>query len=73
MQNAFAESNRGRLRDECLNEHMFRGVFRAREIIEAWRLDFNHVRPHTSLQGLTPAEFAARSIGDQPPTVLTYE
>jgi putative transposase len=63
MQNAFAESFIGRLRDECLNEHMFRGVARAREIIESWRQDYNHVRPHTSLRGLTPAEFATRSEG----------
>lgn len=73
MQNAFAESFIGRLRDECLNEHMFRGVPRAREIIEGWRQDYNQVRPHTSLRGLTPAEFATRSSGDEKTTELTYE
>ena len=73
MQNAFAESFIGRLRDECLNEHLFRGVPRAREIIEGWRKDYNHVRPHTSLQGLTPAAFATMSKGDEPTTELTYE
>ena len=31
-----------------------------REIIEAWRIDYNTNRPHTSLAGLTPTEFAAR-------------
>ena len=65
MQNAFAESFIGRLRDECLNEHVFRNLRRARETITLWRDDYNHQRPHTSLKGLTPAEFATKSIGDE--------
>ena len=73
MQNAFAESFIGRLRDECLNEHLFRSVRHAREIIKAWRIDYNHARPHTSLAGLTPAEFAKRSNEDEPRAELTYE
>jgi putative transposase len=61
VQNAFVESLNGRFRDECLNEHVLRGLPRARRIIEAWRLDYNACRPHTSLEGLAPNEFAARS------------
>ena len=64
VQNAFVESLNGRFRDECLNEHMFRGLPEARRIIEEWRRDYNAHRPHTSLGGLTPAEFAARSRKD---------
>jgi putative transposase len=60
MQNGFAESFIGRLRDECLNEHLFGSPKQARRIIEAWRLDYNLRRPHTSLEGLTPTEFATR-------------
>jgi putative transposase len=60
MQNGFVESFNGRLRDECLNEHLFISLDEAREIIEAWRIDYNTNRPHTSLAGLTPTEFAAR-------------
>jgi len=60
MQNGFAESFNGRLRDKCLNEHLFHSLNRARRIIESRRLDYNTGRPHTSLQGLTPAEFASR-------------
>jgi putative transposase len=60
MQNGFVESFNGRLRDECLNEHLFISLDEAREIIEAWRIDYNTNRPHTSLNGLTPTEFAAR-------------
>ncbi|MEZ5953125.1 IS3 family transposase [Hyphomonas sp.] len=57
-QNAFVESFNGRLRDECLNEHLFDRLSEARSIIEAWRIDYNTVRPHTSLGGLAPARFA---------------
>jgi putative transposase len=60
MQNGFAESFIGRLRDECLNEHLFRSLAEARRIIERWRQDYNANRPHTSLHGLTPIAFATR-------------
>lgn len=66
MQNGFAESFIGRLRDECLNEHLFPGLPQARRIIEDWRCDYNTTRPHTSLQGLTPIEFAGCSRREQP-------
>lgn len=65
MQNAFIESFNGRLRDECTNEHLFHGLREARTIIEEWRADYNSARPHTSLGGLTPREFAIRSGSDQ--------
>lgn len=57
-QNAFVESFNGRLRDECLNEHLFDGLDDARRIIEAWRIDYNTDRPHTSLGGLAPLTYA---------------
>ena len=59
-QNGFIESFNGRLRDECLNEHLFASLPEARKIIEEWRTDYNTLRPHTSLNGLTPTEFATR-------------
>jgi putative transposase len=58
VQNAFVESFNSRLRDECLNEHVFLTLAEARETIEAWRYDYNHLRPHSSLGALTPTEFA---------------
>ena len=58
--NALVESFNGRLRDECLNEHLFLSLAAARRIIEAWRTDYNNVRPHSSLCGLAPAEFTNR-------------
>ena len=59
MQNAFVESFNGRLRDECLNEHVFTTLAEARQIIEAWRIDYNTVRPHGRLGRLPPAVFGA--------------
>ena len=58
-QNGFIESFNGHLRDECLNEHLFANLAEARRIIEAWKIDYNTKRPHSSLNGLTPMEFAA--------------
>jgi putative transposase len=58
QQNGFVESFNDRLRHECLNEHLFGILPAARRIIEAWRSGYNKDRPHTSLNGLTPAAFA---------------
>jgi putative transposase len=52
-----------KLRDECLNEHAFLSLAEAREIIEAWRDDYNYVRPHSSLGALTPIEFVNQQGG----------
>jgi putative transposase len=65
QRNGFVESLNGRLRDECLNEHLFRILPAARTLIEAWRVDDNTCRPHTSLRQLTPNAFATRSRQDQ--------
>jgi putative transposase len=58
-ENGFTESLNGRIRDECLNEHVFEGLAHARQIIEAWRHDYNHVRPHGSLGHQTSAAYRA--------------
>lgn len=58
--NATIESFNARCRQECLNAHWFLSLDDARETIEAWRSDYNAVRPHSSLQNLTPEQFAAR-------------
>ena len=64
MQNGLVESLIGRLRDECLNEHLFKSLPAARHTLELWRIDYNTERPHTSLAGLTPFTFANRSAVD---------
>ncbi len=58
-QNAYIESFNGKFRDECLNEHWFRDLNHARELISNWRLDYNENRPHSALGYLTPSEFSA--------------
>ncbi len=58
VENAYIESFNGRLRDECLNLHWFQSLSQARVILSAWQVDYNQVRPHTSLGGQTPNEFA---------------
>ena len=60
IQNAYIESFNGRFREECLNENQFRSLIEAQVVIEAWRKDYNEERPHGSLNGLTPSEFAAK-------------
>lgn len=57
MQNGYIESFNGKLRDECLNENWFLGLSEAKETIEKWRIDYNNIRPHSSLKGLTPQQF----------------
>jgi putative transposase len=58
MQNCFIESFNGRLREECLNVNWFLTLADARRKIEAWRLDYNQERPHSSLGYLAPRHFA---------------
>jgi putative transposase len=58
VQNAYAESFNGRLRDECLNANWFTSLSDARRQIESWRQDYNHQRPHSSLDYVPPVEFA---------------
>ena len=57
QQNAFIESFNGRLRDELLNETLFSSLAHARAVLAEWRLDYNTIRPHSSL-----------AIGRQPTT-----
>jgi putative transposase len=57
--NAFAESFNGRFREECLDQHWFASLEEARQIIEAWRVDYNTERPHRALRQQTPAAWEA--------------
>lgn len=66
IENAFVESFNGKFRDECLNEHWFASVAEARALIEAWRIDYNTVRPHSGLHGATPEQFANSLCGRSP-------
>ena len=63
-QNAFIESFNGKFRDECLNDHWFTSLPQARAIIATWRRDYNECRPHSTLNYLTPVQFAAQYRSD---------
>jgi hypothetical protein len=60
-QNGIVESFNGKLREECLRIHWFQNLFEARRIITDWHRDYNERRPHSSLNYMTPAEFAAKA------------
>ena len=69
IENCFVESFNGKFRDECLNQHWLVSLDEARHVIEAWRLDYNRVRPHSSLGYLPPEEFAeAAALRSATPT-----
>ena len=63
-ENGFTESLNGKIRDECLNQHWFISLEEAKNIIEQWRIDYNSIRPHSSLGYLTPQEFIRLSQQD---------
>lgn len=62
VENGTIESFNGRLRDECLSQHWFESLAEARDILQAWRTDYNEVRPHSSLENRTPKEVAERVL-----------
>jgi putative transposase len=57
-ENPYVESFNGRLRDELLNIEEFGSLTEAKIILEDWRIEYNTYRPHSALDGLTPAEHA---------------
>ena len=64
QQNGFIESFNGRLRDELLNETLFRSLPHARTVLEAWRRDYNEERPHSKLGWMTPGDYALGLSGE---------
>jgi putative transposase len=60
--NPFVESFNGSFRDECLNAHWFLSLKDAANKIEAWRIEYNHFRPHSSLDGMTPSAFITHCL-----------
>jgi transposase InsO family protein len=65
-ENPFVESFNGRVRDELLNIEEFGSLLEAQVLVEAWRVEYNTYRPHSSLDGLTPAEYAEHWTINQP-------
>lgn len=63
VQNGFIESFNGKLRDECLNGSWFTDLPSAQRLLNAWVKDYNHVRPHSALEGLPPIAYLAAICG----------
>ncbi len=68
--NPFIESFNGSLRDECLNTNWFMSLEDAQAKIETWRQDYNHLRPHSSLDDAPPVLFAKRFYESQPRRII---
>jgi putative transposase len=68
--NAHVESFNATFRQECLNAHWFMTLSEAKEIIEAWRWEYNESRPHRALGERTPNEFACHVAASRDVTGL---
>ena len=67
-QNSYTESFNARLRDEFLNVELFSSKLEAKVLSAEHREKYNNQRPHSSLEGMTPGEFAARCLAPLRPT-----
>ena len=72
-QNACAESFQGRMRDECLNEHLFFSMNHARAVLAGWVHDFNTARPRSAIGYMTPAAYAATLKPQRAPALRQSE
>ena len=63
-ENGYCESFNSRLRDELLDRELFMDLREMKVVVEDFRLDYNHRRPHSSLGYMTPASFAAKAGAD---------
>ena len=61
-ENGYIESFNSRLRDELLNRELFLSINELRYVANRWRMDYNHYRPHSSLDYMAPAVFAAMCL-----------
>ena len=61
-ENGYIESFNGKLRDELLNREIFTTLTEAKVLIEQWRQEYNHIRPHSSL-GYRPPAPEVKMIG----------
>ena len=54
-ENGYIESFNGKLRDELLDREIFDTLLEAQVLIEGWRNEYNHIRPHSALGYRAPA------------------
>jgi hypothetical protein len=65
------KSFNGKFRDECLSMQWFKNRIDAKIMIEAFRREYNEIRPHSSLGQRTPAQFKQSLIATQPETAIS--
>ena len=68
-ENGYVESFNEKLRDELLNRELFLHIAEVRYVVDRWRMDYNHYRPHSSLGYMSPAAFAASCFGSDSATL----
>ena len=61
-ENGYVESFNGKFRDELLNRELFLSLDELRYVVNRWRMDYNHYRPHSSLDYMAPAAFAKKCL-----------
>jgi transposase InsO family protein len=68
-ENGYVESFNSKFRDELLNRELFLHIDELRYVVDRWRMDYNHYRPHSSLDYMAPAAYAAGCIGPDSATL----
>jgi transposase InsO family protein len=61
-ENGYVESFNSKFRDELLDRELFLHIDELRYVANRWRMDYNHYRPHSSLDYMAPAAFAAKCL-----------
>ncbi|MBN8708870.1 MAG: transposase, partial [Verrucomicrobia bacterium] len=67
VENGYIKSFNGKLRDECLNLHLFFSLADAEEKLAQWRREYNHERPHSALAGQPPAVLRSSAVSEHKP------
>ena len=61
-ENGYVESFNSKLRDEFLNRELFLHIDELKYVADRWRMNYNHYRPHSSLNYQAPAAYATRCL-----------
>ena len=65
-QNGINESFNGRFRDECLDRELLANLLEAQSVALAFHEEYNHIRPHSTIDCRTPSEYRAELLNQAP-------